>query len=347
MSYERDVWRDDPDPVKAAHERAWWQLGRDYLYQVHVDLHHALALPKVPRRYVEGIYHAPVGSVIAKADTTLQAQARERAYESALGRYRNAAHYNRIEPEQATEISQLITDYWYSRALLRTRGEARAVRSWLSAYIRENPAVPRPAEPPTSWQNAQMVYELDQPAVNSIRWAQSHAAEHITGLSEDARQRVSQVVLDSTLEGRSSAATARLLLDQMGTLNRDWRRIALTEMHSAHNNGMLAALVGETVEWTAARDACPHCRQYHGRHFEVRNPSDPDLDFHLHLWPGKTNVGRSFSPRTRDGRPRTKDELAGPAIPAHPHCRCAWGRVLRKTKADPRLEAYLARVLAT
>lgn len=341
MSYERNIWQPDPDPVKAAHEQAWWQLGRDYLYALHVDVHHVLALPKVPRRYIEAIYRAPVGSVIAKADTTLQTQARDRAYQNALDRHRDLAHANRLEPEYASEIGGLLTDYWYARSLLRTRAEARAVRTWLSSYIRENPAAPRPAEPPAAWHNAQMTYELEQPAANSMRWAQSHAAEHVTAMSDDARHRIAQVVLDSMQEGRSSEATARVLLDHMGSMNRDWRRIALTEMHSNYSNGMLAALIGEEVEWLAARDACPHCRQYHQRRFRVLEPTDPDRDFHKHVWPGKTNVGRSFSPRTRDGRERTKDELAGPAIPAHPHCRCSWGRVLRKIKADPRLEAYL------
>jgi len=99
----------------------------------------------------------------------------------------------------------------------------------------------------------------------------------------------------------------------------------------------------EVVVWKAQINACQFCRQLDGKKFTVRSEAPEDYsylkpgskrynelanEFDETIWVGKTNVGRSSSPRQRldDGNYRTREhhELWAPTIPLHPHCRCQW-----------------------
>ncbi len=342
MSFERDIWADDLDPVKAAHERTWTALGRNYLYTVHLEAHRLLDLPALPRSSVEAAYRRRVDSVIAKADTRLERALR---YSNALRLFRELWGKGRALPHQAREMATILAEQWYGQLRLETRAQARAVRNWLAGYLRHHPRAPRPATPPTTWQEAQAVYRLNDTLANTIQWAEAHAAEHVTNLKERSRHALAETLLAAVSKNTQPAATAADLLTRMGTLNRDWRTIAITEQAMNHAHGELAGSIGQKVEWVAAADACPYCKRYAGKVFPVVSPDAPDKDFHAQVWAGKTNVGRSFSPRTRDGRLRGLEELAGPAIPSHPHCRCRFRRVIGKADADPRLLAYLREVL--
>lgn len=108
-----------------------------------------------------------------------------------------------------------------------------------------------------------------------------------------------------------------MLRAAFGRLNRDWRRVAITEAAFNRANGQLAALaLGTRVEWSAAADACPKCRALHGRSFLVVDPNDPDKDPMEHVWVGKNPVG-------------SRPPEAIPSIPLHPHCRCLWRPLLK------------------
>lgn len=345
MSFERNIWADDLDPAKAALERAWTALGRDYLYALHLETHRLLELPPLPRASVEAVYQMSVGGVIAKADDAPIERALR--YSNALRRFRELRRAGRVPAEHARHLAAILADKWYGEYRLHTRAQARAVRTWLAGFLRAKTRAPRPATPPVTWQEAKAVYRLDDTLANSIQWAQAHAAEHVTSLKERARHALAETLLAAQAEGTTQPLTvASNLLTKMGTLNRDWRTIAITEQAMNHAHGELAGLIGQKVEWIAAADACPHCKQFAGQIFEVVSPDAPHKDFWRHVWAGKSNVGRSFAPRTRDGRTRTREELAGPAIPAHPSCRCRWRRVLQKPAADPRLLAYLRTTMA-
>lgn len=135
-------------------------------------------------------------------------------------------------------------------------------------------------------------------------------------------------------------------LERFAELNRDARRIAITEAGFASANGYIARLEpGTFVVGQSAPDACPWCRKHiHGKVLKVVHPNEApgdysDLEgkpeyFKLHkrwereVWVGKTNYGRSLSKRKRmpDGSlvERPLHEQAVPVIPAHPHCRCSW-----------------------
>ena len=176
-----------------------------------------------------------------------------------------------------------------------------------------------------------------------LEFAAQHGMEHATHLRERTRHMLTSRLYDALLARDSPQNLAVRLGHEFGTLNRDWRRTAITEVAYARAHGFLAGLpAGSSVEWFAAADACTHCRRYHGKTFKVRSsPGNWDSE----VWPGKSNVGRSFAPYKQDGSARAEHELAGPTIPLHPNCRCRWLRVAAPIEGvSPRLEAYLAQM---
>jgi hypothetical protein len=129
------------------------------------------------------------------------------------------------------------------------------------------------------------------------------------------------------------------LLDEFGILNRDWRRVALTEAGRNANEGYIAALPpGSRVRRVEAYEgACSFCRAINGRVFTVVDPAKKDKDGATEVWVGKTNAGRSASPRKRvDGElvERTASELWWVAAGVqHPNCRGGWA-LLEDKPAD-------------
>lgn len=166
-------------------------------------------------------------------------------------------------------------------------------------------------------------------------YAQAKAADLIVELTDRARHGIKRLVLDhleqNHLAGVSSAANWRpleqALRDQFGDLNRDWRRIALTEVGEAHNQGFIATLPAGTYvrRLEVYAGACAFCQKIDGAILQVVDPAKPDKDWDREVWAGKSNVGRSGSPRKRVGNvlvERTDSELWKiPAGLVHPHCR--------------------------
>lgn len=165
--------------------------------------------------------------------------------------------------------------------------------------------------------------------------ARVRAAENVRKLSDDARHRMRGVIAQHAEErmlgqvGPSHSLETRLT-DQFGTLNRDWRRIAVTEAVEAQNQGFIATMpAGARVKrMEQYRNACGWCRKIDGKVMTVVDPSEPEKDGANQVWVGKTNIGRSAAPRKRLGDlliEREPDELWWPAAGAqHPHCRGRW-----------------------
>lgn len=351
MSSERNIWQRDDDPAVAAHETAMTRIHQMPIMGMHADLHRLLGLPPIARKHVEQAYKMPASAplrLIAKAEGDPDRQARQRALSTAYARFQRLAQQGQLVPEHAGQIADTLAEKWYGEGRLKDEGEARAVRAYVAGRIQENPRGPTPARLPATWHDAHALYRMDEPTQNALRWGAAHTAEHVQDMHDRAKGRIRELVLVSQMDREDPDTLAHRMLDSMATLNRDWRRIALTETHANMSHGRLAALVGQQVRWTAASDACPYCRRYAGRVFDVLPPNSPARDHHKNVWPGKTNVGRSFHPRTIDGRYRTPDELAGPTIPSHPNCRCSWARVLARarTQADPRLTEFIRKRLA-
>ncbi|BDG27159.1 MULTISPECIES: hypothetical protein [Thermus] len=298
-------------------EEATLSIGRDFLYRVHLSLHQALGLPPLPRGAVERAYSMPIPHrTLAKARVTP-----EEAWSRAVQRFRDLkARGLPMRPRDIRALSSAAVDRWYALGMVEDRAKAQALRNFLAGFLRANPRLPDTV--PQTVPEAAALLRLRDVEVWALEWAVEHMAENMRGLAEDARRGAAQILMGAVGRSDPPEGVARQLLDRFGSLNRDWRRITITETAAAHGAGFLTAMVGQEVEWVAAQDACPYCRRYHGKRFLVVAPDHPNKDFQVHLWPGKTNVGRSFHPYTATGKRRTKDELAGPAIPAHPHCRC-------------------------
>lgn len=168
-----------------------------------------------------------------------------------------------------------------------------------------------------------------------LSYARERCCELVVQLSDSTRHRMKTVILDyeqQKIEGaqppRESLTTR--LFDEFSALNRDWRRIAVTEAGTNANNGLIASLAeGSRVKRIEQyRGACAFCKKIHGRVMVVVPPGKAKKDGEHEVWVGKSNVGRSASPRKRVGDELVKREphemwwVAAGTI--HPHCRGQW-----------------------
>lgn len=187
--------------------------------------------------------------------------------------------------------------------------------------------------------------------------AVGRTAQAITHVGEATRNRIKRVVLDhleKTLLGAPDATPAKLeqaLFDEFSILNRDWRRIAITETGNIAAESVVAgAKVGQRVRrFEAYEGACPFCKKINGMVFTVVDPAKPEKDGWTEVWAGKTNVGRSASPRKREGDElvdREPDEMWWPAAGLqHPNCRGGW-TVLQDIKGGAQVVSDVNRLLA-
>lgn len=202
-------------------------------------------------------------------------------------------------------------------------------------------------------------------AVGAARWAgrigtvldfaRQRAADLIVDLRESTRRRLRSVIREheerrALGEPATSGELQTKLLETFGELNRDWRRIAVTEVGRNANEGFVASLApGSRVKRLEMyATACPFCRRIHGMEFEIVDPAKPNKGGWSEVWPGKSNVGRSASPRKRGDMglvERLPSELWWPAAGVqHPHCRGTWTKVenlARPDNVDPRFDAWL------
>lgn len=325
-----DQWRDDTHPAVAAVERRLSDLGAAYLYRVHLDLHARLGLPDVPVSAVQSAYRTRVLSKAA-APTGEMRSAGNRAV-----RIFEELKDRSLTPRHLPQLVEAVTENWYAHGLVEDHAQAHAMRATLIGLVQAQAATPEAEPRLAAWRSV-----LDGEQNGALAWAGEHAAEHIRHLRERTRHAVAGMVMDAVVAGDQPATLATRLTGTFGTLNRDWRRVAITEVAAARAHGYLLGIpVGERVSWFAAPDACGHCARLHGREFTVtREPGNQRTE----VWPGKTNVGRAASLKRRDGTLRPPEEVWRPTIPMHPNCRCRWVRVARKAAGvSDRLEAYLA-----
>ena len=180
----------------------------------------------------------------------------------------------------------------------------------------------------------------------ALEFSRARAVENVRALSDSVRHRMRAVItadLEQKAFGSVPPGTSSLqtkLLDEFGALNRDWRRIAVTEAGEAQTQGYIASLKPGTkvkrVEQYA--NACAFCRKIDGVIATVVAPDHPDKNPDTMVWPGKNNIGRSASPKKRvgdvlvDREPHERWWL--PAGLAHPHCRGRWVPVIADEPGD-------------
>jgi hypothetical protein len=160
----------------------------------------------------------------------------------------------------------------------------------------------------------------------SVEHAAQSAGDKITEVGERHRAAIRQLVMQAKRERWTAQQLASKLFDTFGEQNRDWRRVAITELAFAHNDAFLAGCEeGATVVGMGAVDACKHCRTHViGKTYTVTHNvpkketyrTDTEL-----VWVGKSNYKRKVA------------ELRG-AIPVHPNCRCRWHVVSRFYKVN-------------
>lgn len=178
-----------------------------------------------------------------------------------------------------------------------------------------------------------------------MEFAAARCAENVRNLANDARHKMRNLIAEHVTErqlgiqGPGSSLETKLL-DKFGTLNRDWRRIAVTEAGEAQTQGYIASQApGSKVKRVEQyRNACAFCRRIDGKVVTIVDPAKPEKDWDNEIWAGKSNVGRSASPRKRVGDTfveRDPDEMwTIPAGLAHPHCRGRWVPTIQDRPGD-------------
>lgn len=270
-----------------------------------------------------------------------------------------------LPPEDwALDDHMMVVDYIAQRYLpasdMRTEAEWLAVRAAMMGRVQANMASMTAAQADALLPTLPEALTSAPARLRAVtEFAVNRAAEHVTRVGDDTRHRMRTLVaqhLERSAGGDIGGPSLETeLFDAFAPLNRDWRRIAVTEATEAQCQGYVAMQpVGVKLRRVERyRNACAWCAKLDGKVFEVVDPSDPDKDGDTQVWPGKTNVGRSAAPRKRVGDilvEREPREMWWPAAGAqHPHCRGRWVQVVDETPgADPDFSAWMhAKLKAT
>lgn len=241
-------------------------------------------------------------------------------------------------------VVDLLIQRYLPDGVIKTEAEYLAVRAALLGKIEANQARIHASGPriedmvdlvPTSF--AHVPPRILNPVERAtLKIAAVRAAENIGMVTEQARHTMKGMIIEhvqAQVLGQKEGTAAYLrqrLFDSFGQLNRDFRRIAVTEAGECCNQGFVAAQDQDSriKRKEAYRGACKFCRSIDGKVYEVVDPSKPDKDGQRQVWVGKTNIGRSASPRMRVGGTlvdRATSEMWWPAAGVqHPHCRGSW-----------------------
>lgn len=265
--------------------------------------------------------------------------------------------------EWTLDDHMLAVDYVVQRYLPADdmRGEAEWLTSRSNLMARVQAAM---GEPTPDQADEVLMAAAAQPVLSTaveravLEFATLRCAENVRRLSDDVRHRMRATIADHVhavqmgIPPTGGASLESKLLDQFATLNRDWRRIAVTEAGEAQTQGYVATVPRGTKlkRIEQYRNACPFCRSIDGKVVTVVDPAKPEKNWDTEIWPGKSNIGRSASPRKRVGavfKEREPEEMwTIPAGLVHPHCRGRWVPVNSGGDGDPDFGAWLRTALA-
>lgn len=278
-----------------------------------------------------------------------------------------------LPPAQWTLDDHMMSvDYVVQRYLpadeLRTEAEWLSTRAGLMGKVQANlaaAAVTAKAADlilqalPSKVVDAAGLFNLQAAQKATLDFARARTVENVRALTESVRHKMRSVVVQHLEEqqtkvvGVPSSSLQSKLIDEFGALNRDWRRIAVTEAGEAQLQGFIASLKpGTKVKRVEQYDnACAFCRKIDGKIATVVASDHPGKDSDTMIWPGKNNIGRSASPRKRVGNllvHREPHEMWHlPAGLAHPHCRGRWIETLQDQPGDdPDFAAWLRATLS-
>ena len=276
-----------------------------------------------------------------------------------------------LPPSQWTIDDHMIAvEYVLQRYLpeseLVTEAEWLAVRASLMGKVQANLAGSTSsghadrllATLPSTVASATNAFGLSILEKSVLRFATVHAAEHVRSLTEKVRHALRSVVAryfeekEFSLQYIGSHSLETRLVDAFAVLNRDWRTIAVTEAGECQVQGFIAALQPGSKVRRIERytNACAFCRKIDGKVMTVVSPDVPAKDGETQIWVGKTNVGRSASPKKRKDNllvDRHPDEVWWVAAGLqHPNCRGRWVLVESpEEEGDPGFTQWLVHVL--
>jgi len=347
------IWEQHPSPLVRKLVELFTQRGLRRIEAIEAQL----------RRWLAGESHQPGIELPTRPAGAMQ---RWTTAELAV-----AKTYLEALPPSAFTLDDwmLLADYLVQRYLpaddLRTEAEWLSTRAALMGRVQavagvlaEEGAEKLLQAMPTNsfWVDREFGMSPLQRAV--VDYGSARCVENVVSLSDNLRHKLRRLILDhqeATFLGNKAAASEALatkLLDTFGTLNRDWRRIAVTEAGENLDQGFVASLPpGAKVRRVEKyRGACTFCRSIDGKVMEVVSADAPEKDGETQIWPGKTNVGRSASPRRRvgsalfDRAPHERWWIA--AGVQHPHCRGSWVHLEEASKpVDPKFSSWMDEVL--
>jgi hypothetical protein len=167
--------------------------------------------------------------------------------------------------------------------------------------------------------------ELSRSEMARIQVLQMSAAQKITGVSDKVKADIKQILIDGVISRKSKSQISQDIFHNMTGHNRDFQKIADTEIQNALNNAVLldevnSARPGEKVYFQRVevldKNTCDFCRKMHEvivlwSDTPLANDriKDPIADYAI--WDGKNWDGK-------------KDFVANGAF--HPYCRGIWTR---------------------
>lgn len=274
-----------------------------------------------------------------------------------------------LPPDQFTlEDHMLLIDYLFQRYLpaeeMRTEASWLATRSTLMGRVQANMGETSSTQAdtimaalPLTAADAAAMFTMTSVQKAVLDYANAHAGENVQKFSDDARHRLRKTVLayaeQRAVTGTVGPALETQLFDEFAVMNRDWRRIAVTEAGEATNQGYVASMpAGKKLKRIEQYNgACKFCRRIDGKVMEVVAADAPNKDGAKQIWTGKTNIGRSAAPRKRVGTDLVERKPAErwwcAAGVQHPHCRGRWVPVAEhKVGDDPEFSHWLQRTLS-
>lgn len=319
IEVERSLWGKHPDPGQSAIEEAFFTFGSHFLRSFL-----AVVLGEEPRAFAKAEAPKPPGwgEVMALFKSPAPPAEKLASWKTLLDGFASSL----LPP---SSVENVVASWALRSALLHQIGER------VNALVKPGAA-------------SAFLHTLPPAQAEAIEWSKLRGAEFVTNMSAKARAMVLDALVESQMTGGNAHDLSRVLFERIGVLNRDWRRIAITETGMAVASGQLATALAAGGEWealwVAGPRACPFCRSKNGAVLRVVPASFPSKDGQTMVWPGKNNVGRSIHPFKKDGTPRAASELWWPCIPAHPNCACTW--VVRRVLATAAAKKAAANLAA-
>jgi hypothetical protein len=352
-SHEHDIWLPFDSPYLADLVEAFTHTGQAHIQSFKDALSWWLAshgAPHVKDAQIPLIPDAPVHWTQVELDAWS-------AYFHAKPRYLW------LPEDWSMLVEWLLQSYWSPKW-------ADSMASWVSvkstllgqieAGLAANPPIAAVAAgiaaliPATIPGAVQMGLPVAQYTEALVSFARVRCAQAIVDMGDKMKSDISTIVLQhqqAVLLGGKIENLETKLFDKYATANRDWRRIAITEVsENAAQGAVAASKPGDKMKRLEQyKGVCAWCHKINGRIMTVVDPAKENKDGETEIWAGKTNIGRSSAPKKRvDGRlyDREPDEMWWVAAGAqHPHCR---GRWLPFTGIDPaKYDKFMAAIKAS